>query len=120
MATRTADLPVEAGPELGFFARYLTFWVALCIVAGIAARPAVPGPVPRCSGAAEIARVNLPVAVLVWLMIVPMLLRIDFAALRAVAGQWRGIGVTLFVNWVVKPFSMALLGWLFVGWLFRP
>ena len=68
----------------------------------------------------QIAQVNLPMAILIWLMIVPMLVRIDFASLRAVTRQWRGIGVTLFVNWAVKPFSMALLGWLFVGWLFRP
>jgi ACR3 family arsenite transporter len=68
----------------------------------------------------EIAKVNLPVAILVWLMIVPMLARIDFAALGQVRAHWRGIGVTLFVNWAVKPFSMALLGWVFIGWLFRP
>jgi ACR3 family arsenite transporter len=68
----------------------------------------------------EIAKVNLPVAVLIWLMIVPMLLKIDFAACGRSAKHWRGIGVTLFINWAVKPFSMALLGWLFIGWLFRP
>jgi ACR3 family arsenite transporter len=71
-------------------------------------------------GAAEVAKVNIPVAVLIWLMVTPMLLKIDFAALREVGRHWRGIGVTLFVNWAVKPFSMALFGWLFVGWLFRP
>jgi ACR3 family arsenite transporter len=71
-------------------------------------------------GAAEIAKVNLPVAALIWLMIVPMLLKIDFSALSQVAEHWRGIGVTLFINWAVKPFSMALLGWLFIGWLFKP
>ena len=70
--------------------------------------------------AMEVAKVNLPVAVLIWLMIIPMLVKIDFAALGQVAKHWRGIGVTLFVNWAVKPFSMALLGWLFIGWLFRP
>ena len=69
---------------------------------------------------AEVAQVNLPVAVLIWLMIIPMLLKIDFGALHRVKEHWRGIGVTLFVNWAVKPFSMALLGWLFIGWLFRP
>lgn len=119
MASRTADVVVDAGPELGFFARYLTVWVALCILAGIGLGRLFPG-VFEVLGGAEVAKVNLPVAVLIWLMIVPMLLRIDFAALRSVASQWRGIGVTLFVNWAVKPFSMALLGWLFVGWLFRP
>ena len=119
MATRAADRVVDTGPELGFFARYLTLWVIACIVVGIGLGQLIPGLFVRL-GLAEIARVNLPVAILIWLMIVPMLVRIDFASLRAVAGQWRGIGVTLFINWAVKPFSMALLGWLFIGWLFRP
>jgi ACR3 family arsenite transporter len=101
------------------FERYLTIWVALCIVAGIALGHLMPG-LFQTIGAAEIAKVNIPVAALIWLMIVPMLLKIDFAALREVGQHWRGIGVTLFINWAVKPFSMALLGWLFVGWLFRP
>ena len=101
------------------FERYLTLWVALCIVAGIALGHVMPG-VFQAIGAAEIAKVNLPVAVLIWLMIIPMLLRIDFAALGQVGRYWRGIGVTLFINWAIKPFSMALLGWLFIGWLFRP
>ncbi|MCK0208512.1 ACR3 family arsenite efflux transporter [Starkeya koreensis] len=101
------------------FERYLTVWVALCIVAGIGLGHLFPH-VFAAVGAAEVARVNLPVAALIWLMIVPMLLRIDFSALGQVAQHWRGIGVTLFVNWAVKPFSMAALGWLFIGWLFRP
>ncbi|GAB4065397.1 ACR3 family arsenite efflux transporter [Ancylobacter sonchi] len=101
------------------FERYLTLWVALCIVVGVALGHLLPG-FFHAVGAAEIARVNLPVAVLIWLMIIPMLLRIDFAALSEVRQHWRGIGVTLFINWAVKPFSMAALGWLFVGWLFRP
>jgi ACR3 family arsenite transporter len=101
------------------FERYLTIWVALCIVAGIALGHFAPA-VFHAIGATEIARVNLPVAALVWLMIVPMLVKIDFAALGTVMDHWRGIGVTLFVNWAVKPFSMALLGWLFIGTLFRP
>ncbi len=101
------------------FERYLTVWVGLCIVAGIALGHLFP-PLFHAIGALEIAKVNLPVAVLIWLMIVPMLLKIDFAALAEVGRHWRGIGVTLLVNWAVKPFSMALLGWLFVGWLFRP
>ncbi|MEP9349990.1 ACR3 family arsenite efflux transporter [Xanthobacter sp. KR7-225] len=101
------------------FERYLTLWVALCIVAGIALGHFLPG-VFQAIGAAEIARVNLPVAALIWLMVIPMLLKIDFSALGAVGRHWRGIGVTLFINWAVKPFSMALLGWLFIGWLFRP
>ena len=101
------------------FERFLTLWVALCIVAGIALGHWLPG-IFHLIGAAEIARVNLPVAVLIWLMIVPMLVKIDFAALGQVKEHWRGIGVTLFINWAVKPFSMAALGWLFVGYLFRP
>jgi ACR3 family arsenite transporter len=101
------------------FERYLTVWVALCIVAGIALGHVMPG-VFRLIGSAEIAKVNLPVAALIWLMIVPMLIKIDFAALAKVREHWRGIGVTLFINWAVKPFSMAALGWLFIGTLFRP
>jgi ACR3 family arsenite transporter len=101
------------------FERYLTVWVALCIVAGVALGHVMPG-VFQAIGSAEVAQVNLPVAVLVWLMVIPMLLKIDFAALSQVGRHWRGIGVTLFINWAVKPFSMAALGWLFVGWLFRP
>ncbi|ANL66846.1 arsenical resistance protein ACR3 [Rhizobium phaseoli] len=101
------------------FERYLTIWVFLCIVAGIALGHAMPG-VFHVIGAAEVAKVNIPVAVLIWLMVIPMLLKIDFGSLAKVGSYWRGIGVTLFVNWAVKPFSMALLGWLFVGWLFRP
>ncbi len=101
------------------FERYLTLWVALCIVAGIALGHVMPG-VFQAIGGAEIAKVNLPVAALIWLMIIPMLVKIDFAALKQVREHWRGIGVTLFINWAVKPFSMAALGWLFVGYLFRP
>lgn len=101
------------------FERYLTLWVALCIGAGIVLGQLLPS-VFRLIGAAELARVNLPVAVLIWLMIIPMLLKIDFAALRTVGQYWRGIGVTLIVNWAIKPFSMALMGWLFIGYLFRP
>jgi ACR3 family arsenite transporter len=104
---------------MSFFERWLTLWVALCIAAGIALGHFVPAPF-RLLAEAEIAKVNLPVAGLVWLMIVPMLLRIDFAALGRVREHWRGIGVTLFVNWAVKPFSMAVLGWIFIGWLFAP
>ncbi len=101
------------------FERYLTLWVALCIVVGIALGHFLPG-VFQMIGSAEIASVNLSVALLIWLMVIPMLLKIDFAALGEVGRHWRGIGVTLFINWAVKPFSMALLGWLFIGWLFRP
>jgi ACR3 family arsenite transporter len=101
------------------FERYLTAWVALCIVAGIALGHWFPS-VFQAIGGAEIANVNLPVAILVWLMIIPMLVKIDFAALGQVKEHWRGIGVTLFINWAVKPFSMAALGWFFIGYLFAP
>jgi ACR3 family arsenite transporter len=101
------------------FERWLTLWVALCIVVGIALGHLFPG-VFHAIGVAEIAKVNLPVAALIWLMIVPMLIKIDFAALGQVKEHWRGIGVTLFINWAVKPFSMAALGWFFIGYLFRP
>ncbi|MBL8251168.1 MAG: ACR3 family arsenite efflux transporter [Candidatus Competibacter sp.] len=107
------------GVRLGFFERYLTVWVALCIVAGIVLGHLLPG-LFQAIGKLEIAQVNLPVAVLIWLMIIPMLVKIDFAALREVGQYWRGIGVTLLINWGIKPFSMALLGWLFVGGLFAP
>ncbi|MFJ1311831.1 ACR3 family arsenite efflux transporter [Agrobacterium sp. P15N1-A] len=101
------------------FERYLTVWVFLCILAGIALGHLMPD-VFQVIGAAEVAKVNIPVAVLIWLMIIPMLVKIDFAALSQVGRHWRGIGVTLFINWAVKPFSMAVLGWLFIGYLFRP
>ena len=104
---------------LSQFERYLTVWVALCIVAGIALGQFLPG-VFQTIGRMEVAQVNLPVGVLVWVMIVPMLVKVDFGALHQVRRHWRGIGVTLFVNWAVKPFSMALLGWLFVRELFAP
>jgi len=104
---------------LSTFERYLTLWVVLCIVAGIALGWLMPE-LFHAIAAAEIARVNLPVAILIWLMIIPMLVKIDFSALSKVTEHWRGIGVTLFINWAVKPFSMALLGWIFIGWLFRP
>ena len=103
---------------MSVFERYLTLWVALCIVAGIALGHAMPAAF-HALGLMEIAHVNLPVAALIWAMIVPMLVKVDFAALHRVREHWRGIGVTLLVNWAVKPFSMALLGWLFVGYLFR-
>jgi len=104
---------------MSVFERWLTLWVALCIFAGIALGHFIPG-VFHAIAAAELAKVNLTVAALIWLMIVPMLIKIDFAALGQVKEHWRGIGVTLFVNWAVKPFSMATLGWLFIGYLFRP
>ncbi|GLH79587.1 arsenical-resistance protein [Bradyrhizobium sp. SSBR45G] len=101
------------------FERYLTVWVLLCIIAGIGLGHLIPG-FFAIVASAEIARVNLPVAALIWLMIIPMLLKIDFAALGGVREHWRGIGVTLFVNWAIKPFSMALLGTIFIGHVFAP
>lgn len=98
---------------MNLFERYLTLWVATCIVVGVITGNVLPA-VPRVLGNLEIAHVNLPVAVLIWLMIIPMLVRVDFTVLRQVRQYWRGIGVTLFVNWAVKPFSMAFLGWLFI------
>ncbi len=101
------------------FERYLTLWVALCIVAGITLGHFFPG-VFQAVGSAEIAHVNLPVAVLIWLMIIPMLIKVDFGAIGKVREHWRGIGVTLFINWAIKPFSMAALGWFFIGHVFAP
>ena len=104
-----------------FFEKYLSVWVALCIVVGIALGRLFP-PAFDALGAMEVASVNLPVAVLIWLMILPMLLKIDFLSLVEVREHWRGVGVTLLINWGVKPFSMALLAWIFIrnvfaGWL---
>ena len=104
---------------MSIFERYLTLWVALCIVIGVALGH-LAAPVFKLIGSAEIARVNLPMAGLIWLMIIPMLIKVDFAALGEVRNHWRGIGVTLFINWAVKPFGMAALGWIFIAHLFRP
>lgn len=106
-----------SGEPMGLFERYLTLWVFLCIVVGIVLGHFLPD-IFQVVGHIEIAKVNLPVALLIWLMIIPMLLKIDFHALYHVKEHWKGIGVTLFINWAVKPFSMALLGWLFIRFLF--
>lgn len=98
---------------LGLFERHLTLWVALCIVAGTTLGHFLPTGFAALTRA-EVAKVNLPVAVLIWLMIIPMLLKVDFGAMRHVGQHWKGIGVTLSINWAVKPFSMALLGWVFL------
>jgi ACR3 family arsenite transporter len=108
-----------AGAPLNFFERYLTLWVALCIVAGIVLGQLFSGPV-RAIGGLEFAHVNLPVGVLIWVMIIPMLLKIDFGALHQVKDHMKGIGVTLAINWLVKPFSMAFLAWFFIRGLFAP
>lgn len=106
-----------AGKKIGFFEHYLSVWVFLCIVAGIALGHYFPAPF-QAIGKMEIAQVNMPVAILIWMMIIPMLLKIDFSSMHNVKEHWRGVGVTLFINWAVKPFSMALLGWIFIRGLF--
>jgi ACR3 family arsenite transporter len=108
---------VAAAPRLSRFERGLSLWVIACMALGIVAGRAAPGPV-RWLAQLEIAHVNVAVGLLVWAMIVPMLVRVDFRALGGVREQWRGLGVTLAVNWLVKPFSMALFAWLFVRVVF--
>ena len=114
----TAKMVGVAAP-MNVFERWLTLWVALCIVAGVALGQLFPAPF-QALGRMEVAQVNLPVGILIWIMIIPMLMKIDFAALHQVRSHWKGIGVTLFVNWAVKPFSMALLAWIFIRHLFAP
>jgi ACR3 family arsenite transporter len=104
---------------MNLFERYLSLWVAFCIIAGVALGQLFPA-LFQTIGGMEVAQVNLPVGLLIWVMIIPMLVKVDFSALHQVRQHWRGIGVTLFVNWAVKPFSMALLGWIFIRWLFAP
>jgi ACR3 family arsenite transporter len=118
MSAIASESSRRARLALGLFERYLTLWVALCILAGVVLGRLLPAPF-QALGRLTVAHVNIPVAVLIWLMIVPMLLKVDFGALDGVARQWRGIAVTVAVNWLVKPFSMAALGWLFIGWWFR-
>jgi len=108
-----------AAAPMSVFERYLTVWVFLCIVAGIGLGQWLPD-LFRAVGRIEVAQVNLPVGVLIWIMIIPMLMKVDFRALHEIRGHMRGIGVTLFVNWLVKPFSMALLAWIFIRELFAP
>ena len=105
--------------QMSVFERYLTVWVFLCIVVGIALGQLVPAPF-QAIGRMEVAQVNLPVGLLIWVMIIPMLIKVDFGSLSQVKAHWKGIGVTLFVNWAVKPFSMAFLGWLFIRQVFAP
>src|SRR5690554_1951438 len=103
---------------MGFFEHLLTIWVMLCIVAGILAGHYYTD-FFRMISMLEIARINLPVAILIWFMIIPMLIRIDLGALGTIKQYWRGIGITLLVNWAIKPFSMAVFAWLFIGYLFQ-
>jgi len=116
---REGPVKQAARAPMSVFERYLTVWVFLCILVGIAAGQLFPG-LFQAVGRMEIARVNLPVGILIWVMIIPMLVKVDFTALSEVRQHVRGIGVTLFVNWLVKPFSMALLAWIFVRQLFAP
>jgi ACR3 family arsenite transporter len=117
MTSAVAAAPAPSA--IGFFERWLTLWVFLCIIVGIAAGQLAPAAF-QALGRMEVAKVNIPVGLLIWVMIIPMLLRIDFAAIGQVRRHLRGIGVTLFVNWAVKPFSMALLGWIFIRHVFAP
>ena len=122
MSTLTPTSCPPAAPAtkgMSAFERYLTVWVFLCIVVGIALGQLWPGAF-QAIGRMEVAQVNLPVGVLIWVMVIPMLMKVDFAALGEVRQHMRGIGVTLVVNWLVKPFSMAFLGWLFIRQWFAP
>ena len=117
-AQAAASAPRTRG-GMSLFERYLTLWVFLCIVLGVVLGQLMPA-LFQAIGHLEVAQVNLPVGLLIWVMIIPMLLKVDFGALGQVRQQWRGIGVTLFINWAVKPFSMAFLGWLFIRQVFSP
>ncbi len=120
MSAQSPSQTDKAGSAaMSVFERYLTLWVFVCIVIGVALGQGLPGAF-QAIGRMEFAQVNIPVGLLIWVMIIPMLVRIDFGALHQVRDHWRGIGVTLFVNWAVKPFSMALLGWIFVRHVFAP
>jgi ACR3 family arsenite transporter len=118
MSTPSAAMQAT-GASMSVFERYLTLWVFACIVVGIGVGQLFPE-LFQAVGRMEIARVNLPVGLLIWIMIIPMLVKVDFSALGEVRQHVRGIGVTLFVNWLVKPFSMALLAWIFIRHLFAP
>jgi len=115
------EVAVKAGMDapMSLFERFLTLWVFLCILAGILLGQVAPG-VFKAIGSMEVAQVNLPVGLLIWVMVIPMLIKVDFRALHEVRQHVKGIGVTLFVNWLVKPFSMALLAWFFIRHLFAP
>ncbi len=118
MSSTTQAAPVQRPrPGMSVFERYLTLWVFLCIVLGVTLGQLMPA-LFQTIGRLEVAQVNLPVGILIWVMIIPMLLKVDFGALGQVKQHWRGIGVTLFINWAVKPFSMAFLGWLFIRQIF--
>lgn len=119
-----AESPAPAVPakRLNLFERYLSLWVGLCMVAGIALGKLLPGLVDglRRMEFGESSQINVPIAVLIWLMIIPMMMKVDFAAIRGIGRRPRGLFVTLFVNWMVKPFSMAFFAWLFFRHVFAP
>ena len=119
MTTQSRARAVAPAPVINTFERYLSVWVFFCIVAGVGLGQLFPGAF-EALGRMQVARVNIPVGLLIWIMIIPMLVKIDFGALHQVRAHWRGMAVTLIVNWAVKPFSMALLGWLFVRHVFAP
>jgi ACR3 family arsenite transporter len=102
---------------MNLFERHLSIWVGLCIVVGVLLGQTFPE-LFQAIGHFEFAQINIPVGFLIWVMIIPMLMKVDFKALKEVQTHWRGIGITLFINWAVKPFSMALLGWLFIKVIF--
>jgi ACR3 family arsenite transporter len=104
---------------MSIFERYLSLWVAFCIVIGIVAGQFLPS-LFQSIGSIEIAKINLPVGLLIWIMIIPMLVKVDFSAMHEVKQHLRGISVTLIINWLIKPFSMAFLGWLFIRNIFAP
>ncbi len=118
-AKREMTAKAAAKAPMGFFERYLTIWVFACILVGIGLGQLFPG-LFQAVARLEVAGVNVPVGLLIWVMIIPMLVNVDFGALHEIRNHVRGIGVTLFVNWLVKPFSMALLAWLFIRQLFAP
>lgn len=117
MSTHTPQTPPSTAEGMGYFERNLTLWVLICIAVGIGLGQLMPG-VFTAIGHMEVAKVNLPIGVLIWIMIIPMLMKIDFKAMKQVGQHWKGIGITVFVNWAVKPFSMALLGYVFIRVLF--
>jgi len=119
MSTPAVAAALPTKPAIGFFERWLTLWVFLCIVVGIGLGQALPRPF-EALGRLEVARVNIVVGLLIWVMIIPMLMKVDFGAIHEVRRHWRGIAVTLGINWAVKPFSMALLAWIFIRHWFAP
>ena len=120
MSAKTAVEPVTVRKRLHFFERYLSVWVAICMVVGVVLGKLLPSLADALRGL-EFGRgsqINLPIAVLIWLMIIPMMMKVDFTSILRVGKRPRGVLITLFVNWMVKPFSMALIAWLFFRHIF--